>query len=68
MRMASLDTRLADAASRAARAIVAHAPADVRVTWSDSAIRLTGRALNSRTPLDPRLRDFAAIVRTEAPR
>jgi hypothetical protein len=66
--MASLDTRLADAASRAARAIAVQTPADVRVTWSDGAIRLTGRALSARALLDPRLRDFAAIVRTEAPR
>ncbi|WP_419826078.1 hypothetical protein [Sphingomonas sp.] len=57
-------TALARSAARSAAAIAAEVPRDVTVTWSDGVVRLTGARLSLRALTDPRLRDFAAIVRS----
>ena len=54
---------LAAARARAAQAIAAEVPADVSVSLVEGGIAITGRALSVRAATDPRLRDFAGLVR-----
>ena len=48
---------------RAGLAIAAEAPADVVVSMGEDGLAISGRSLSVRAATDPRLRDFAAIVR-----
>lgn len=58
-----LGAALAEARARAASAIAADLPDDVALALDGDGMAITGRALSPRAATDPRLRDFAAIVR-----
>jgi hypothetical protein len=60
----AVEAALADITARAAAAIAAEVPPDVTVSADGAGVRLTGRALSFRALTDARLRDFAAITRS----
>lgn len=49
--------------TRAAVTIAAEVPVDVSVSLTGSGIAVTGRTLSIRALTDPRLRDFAGLLR-----
>lgn len=59
----TIEAGLARAAARAAARIARGVPADVAVTADGDRIRIAGRRLAVRALTDPRLRDFAGLVR-----
>ncbi len=59
----ALAAALAGAEARIAAAIALEVPGDVTVALDENGIALTGRDLSIRSLTDPRLRDFAGLVR-----
>jgi hypothetical protein len=58
-----LAAALAGAQARVAAALAADLPDDVRLAQDGQGLHLTGHALSTRALTDPRLRDFAGLVR-----